>query len=113
VTYSNESKMRRLGVPRTLLENSGSVSEAVVRAMARGALKRAQAQVAVAVTGIAGPDGAVPGKPVGTVWLAWAIRRGNAVRVAVQLRHFRGDRESVRRKTVRAALTGLYALIGR
>jgi len=113
VTYSNESKMRRLGVPRTLLENSGSVSEAVVRAMARGALKRAQAQVAVAVTGIAGPDGAVPGKPVGTVWLAWAIRRRNAVRVAVQLRHFRGDRESVRRKTVRAALTGLYALIGR
>jgi nicotinamide-nucleotide amidase len=113
VTYSNESKMRRLGVPRTLLENSGAVSEAVVRAMARGALKRAQAQAAVAVTGIAGPDGAVPGKPVGTVWLAWAMRRGGAVRVAVQLRHFRGDRESVRRKTVRAALTGLYAFIGR
>ena len=113
VTYSNESKMRRLGVPRTLLENSGAVSEADVRAMARGAIKRAQAQVAVAVTGIAGPDGAVPGKPVGTVWLAWAMRRGGAVRVAVQLRHFRGDRESVRRKTVRAALTGLYALIGR
>jgi len=61
----------------------------------------------------AGPDGAVPGKPVGTVWLAWAMRRGSAVRVSVQLRHFRGDRESVRRKTVRAALTGLYALIGR
>jgi nicotinamide-nucleotide amidase len=113
VTYSNESKMRRLGVPRTLLKNSGAVSEAVVRAMARGALKRAQAQVAVAVTGIAGPDGAVPGKPVGTVWLAWAMRRGGAVRVDAQLRHFRGDRESVRRKTVRAALTGLYALIGR
>ena len=113
VTYSNESKMRRLGVPRTLLENSGAVSEAVVRAMAKGALGRAQAQVAVAVTGIAGPDGAVPGKPVGTVWLAWAMRRGSAVRVTVQLRHFRGDRESVRRKTVRAALTGLYALIAR
>lgn len=113
VTYSNESKMRRLGVPGTLLKNSGAVSEAVVRAMAKGALKRAQAQLAVAVTGIAGPDGAVPGKPVGTVWLAWAMRRGSAVRVVVQLRHFRGDRESVRRKTVRAALTGLYALIGR
>ncbi len=113
VTYSNESKMRRLGVPRTLLENSGAVSEAVVRAMAKGALRRAQAQVAVAVTGIAGPDGAVPEKPVGTVWLAWAMRRGSAVRVTVQLRHFRGDRESVRRKTVRAALTGLYALIER
>jgi nicotinamide-nucleotide amidase len=113
VTYSNESKMRRLGVPGTLLKNSGAVSEAVVRAMAKGALKRARAQVAVAVTGIAGPDGAVPGKPVGTVWLAWAMRRGGAVRVTVQLRHFRGDRESVRRKTVRAALTGLYALIAR
>ena len=113
VTYNNESKMRRLGVPGTLLKNSGAVSEAVVRAMAKGALKRAQAQVAVAVTGIAGPDGAVPGKPVGTVWLAWAMRRGSAVRVTVQLRRFRGDRESVRRKTVRAALAGLYALIER
>jgi nicotinamide-nucleotide amidase len=113
VTYSNASKMRRLGVPRALLDERGSVSEAVARAMARGALTRAQAQVAVAVTGIAGPDGAVPGKPVGTVWLAWAMRRGGAVRIAAQLRHFRGDREAVRRKTVQAALGGLYALIGR
>jgi nicotinamide-nucleotide amidase len=113
VTYSNDSKMRRLGVPRALLEKSGAVSEAVVRAMATGALKRARAQVAVAVTGIAGPDGAVPGKPVGTVWLAWAKRRGGAVRVAAQLRHFRGDRDSVRRKAVQAALTGLSALIER
>jgi nicotinamide-nucleotide amidase len=63
--------------------------------------------LSVAVTGIAGPDGAVPGKPVGTAWLAWAERRGRAIRVAVQLRHFRGDREAVRRKTVRAALRGL------
>ncbi len=61
VTYSNESKMRRLGVPRTLLRNSGAVSEAVVRAMASGALKRAQAQLAVAVTGIAGPGRRRPG----------------------------------------------------
>ena len=113
VTYSNASKMRRLGVPRALLDKHGAVSEAVVRAMAIGALKRAHAQVAVAVTGIAGPDGAVPGKPVGTVWLAWAMRRGGAVRIAAQLRRFRGDREAVRRKTVHAALTGLYALIGR
>jgi nicotinamide-nucleotide amidase len=81
--------------------------------MAIGALRRANAQVAVAVTGIAGPDGAVPGKPVGTVWLAWAMRRGRAIRVAAQLRHFRGDRESVRRKTVRAALAGLEAMIRR
>jgi nicotinamide-nucleotide amidase len=113
VTYSDAAKRRRLGVLRAVLDKHGAVSEAVVRAMAKGALRRAQAQVAVAVTGIAGPDGAVPGKPVGTVWLAWAMRRGGAVRLVVQLRHFRGDRDSVRRKTVRAALAGLYTLMRR
>jgi nicotinamide-nucleotide amidase len=107
VTYSNESKVHRLGVPRALLERSGAVSEATVRAMAAGALRRTKAQVAVAVTGIAGPGGAVPGKPVGTVWLGWATRRGGMIRVATQLKHFRGNRDSVRRKTVRAALAGL------
>ncbi|HME39939.1 MAG TPA: nicotinamide-nucleotide amidohydrolase family protein [Steroidobacteraceae bacterium] len=107
VTYSNESKILRLGVPRSVLKTQGAVSEATVRAMAAGALKRSGAQVAVAVTGIAGPGGAVPGKPVGTVWLGFATRRGRAIRVAVQLRRFRGGREAVRRKTVRAALEGL------
>jgi nicotinamide-nucleotide amidase len=107
VTYSNESKQRRLGVPRSVLQTQGAVSEATVRAMARGALERSGAQVAVAVTGIAGPGGAVPGKPVGTVWLGWAERRGRAIHVAAYLRHFRGDRDAVRRKTVRAALEGL------
>jgi nicotinamide-nucleotide amidase len=107
VTYSNESKVRHLGVPRTVLQKRGAVSEATVRAMAAGALRRSKVQVAVAVTGIAGPGGAVPGKPVGTVWLAWATRRNGAIRVATALRHFRGDREAVRRKTVRAALLGL------
>jgi nicotinamide-nucleotide amidase len=109
VTYSNPSKMRRLGVPRAVLEKSGAVSKRAVRAMAAGALRRTSAQIAVAVTGIAGPDGAVPGKPVGTVWLGWAIRRGGAIRVRTQLKHFRGDRDSVRRKTVRLALEGLLA----
>jgi nicotinamide-nucleotide amidase len=109
VTYSNESKVRRLGLPRAVLQKNGAVSEATVRAMAIGALKRARAQVAVAVTGIAGPGGATPGKPVGTVWLGWAVRRGGKIRVAARLRHFRGDRDSVRRKTVRAALIGLLA----
>ena len=90
-----------------MLKRHGAVSEASVRAMARGALKRTAAQVAVAVTGIAGPGGAVPGKPVGTVWLGWATRSGRVIRVAVQLRHFRGDRDAVSRKTVRAALQGL------
>jgi nicotinamide-nucleotide amidase len=110
VTYSNESKTLRLGVPRSVLRSDGAVSEAAVRAMAAGALKRTGAQLAVAVTGIAGPDGAVPGKPVGTVWLGWAERRGRGIRVAAQLRHFRGDREAVRRKTARVALEGLLDL---
>jgi nicotinamide-nucleotide amidase len=107
VTYSNESKQHRLGVPRSVLQTQGAVSEATVRAMARGALERSGAQMAVAVTGIAGPGGAVPGKPVGTVWLGWAKRRGRTIHVAAQLKHFRGDRDAVRRKTVRAALEGL------
>ena len=107
VTYSNESKVQRLGVPRSVLRTQGAVSEATVRAMAAGALKRTGAQLAVAVTGIAGPGGAVPGKPVGTVWLGWAERRGRRVHVDAELKHFRGDREAVRRKTVRAALAGL------
>jgi nicotinamide-nucleotide amidase len=75
--------------------------------MAVGALQRARADLAVAVTGIAGPGGAVPGKPVGTVWLGWATRRRKKISVAVQLKHFRGGREAVRRKTVAAALQGL------
>jgi nicotinamide-nucleotide amidase len=107
VTYSDESQVRRLGVPRAVLQRHGAVSEATARAMASGALRRSNAQAAVAVTGIAGPGGAVPGKPVGTVWLAWATRNPGALRVTTALRRFRGDRENVRRKTVRAALQGL------
>ena len=110
VTYSNESKALRLAVPRSVLKSAGAVSEATARAMAVGTLRVTAAHVAVAVTGIAGPGGAVPGKPVGTVWIAWALRRGRAVHVTVTLRHFRGDREAVRRKTVRAALEGVLKL---
>jgi nicotinamide-nucleotide amidase len=107
VTYGNAAKQSRLGVPLKLLRIHGAVSEPVARAMARGALLAAGADLTVAVTGIAGPGGAVPGKPVGTVWLAWAARRGRGLRVVTALRHFRGDRETVRRKTVAAALQGL------
>jgi len=110
VTYSNESKVSNLGVPDRLLEKHGAVSRAVARAMAHGALGRTTAQIAVAVTGIAGPGGAVPGKPVGTVWLAWAYRRGRTVRTVVHLKYFRGNREAVRRKTVRVALQGLLKI---
>src|SRR5258707_2423824 len=90
VSYSNESKVRRLGVPRAVLKKHGAVSESTVRAMAAGALRRSNAQVAVAVTGIAGPGGAVPGKPVGTVWLGWATRRGSAIPLHAPVRHFPG-----------------------
>jgi nicotinamide-nucleotide amidase len=109
VTYGNSAKSARLGVGRALLDRSGAVSGPVVRAMAAGALRRSGAALAVAVSGIAGPGGAVPGKPVGTVWFCWASRRGRSVRLRAERRLFRGDREAVRRKTVGLALEGLLA----
>jgi nicotinamide-nucleotide amidase len=112
VTYSNEAKECQLGVAHSLLIRHGAVSRATAEMMARGALSRSRADVAVAVTGIAGPGGAVPGKPVGTVWLAWAYRRRRKILVMVQLKHFRGNREAVRRKTVRVALQGLLKIPG-
>lgn len=110
ITYSNEAKTRALGVPRSVLARAGAVSEPIARAMALGALRRSGVQVAVAVTGIAGPGGAVPGKPVGTVWVAWASRRGRKISVTTALERFKGDRQAVRRKTVRRALAGLLDL---
>lgn len=110
VTYSNDAKVRRLGVARSLLDSEGAVSEAAARAMAEGALRRTGAAVAVAVTGIAGPDGAVPGKPVGTVWFCWATRRGRRFRFLTERKQFRGDRDAVRRSSVRHVLTQLLSL---
>ena len=107
VTYSNEAKTRSLGVPRSIIAREGAVSAGAARAMARGALRRTGAHLAVAVTGIAGPDGAVPGKPVGTVWLCWAVKAGPRVRLAAERRLFRGNREAVRRKAVAVALRGM------
>ena len=107
VTYGNEAKISRLGVKKSALRADGAVSESVARAMAQGALRRTGASVSVAVTGIAGPGGAVAGKPVGTVWLAWAVKRGRRVDVTTQLEHFEGDRDAVRRQTVHAALIGI------
>ena len=104
VTYSNAAKRRDLGVPQTMLDREGAVSEPTVRAMARGALARTGIEVAIAVSGIAGPDGAVAGKPVGTVWFAVAQRRGKAIEVTAHLKTFRGDREQVRRKAVQFGL---------
>jgi nicotinamide-nucleotide amidase len=107
VTYSNAAKTELLGVSAALIATHGAVSEEVVRAMLAGTLAHAPVQWAVAVTGIAGPGGAVPGKPVGTVWLAI----GSAARTQVQRLQLAGDRAAVREHTVRLALQGLRALV--
>jgi nicotinamide-nucleotide amidase len=109
VTYSNTAKQRRLGVGARRLATAGAVSEPVVRAMASGVLKGSAAGCAVAVSGIAGPGGAVPGKPVGTVWICWAWRTPRGLRTRTELHHFRGDRDTVRRRTAHRALQGLLA----
>jgi nicotinamide-nucleotide amidase len=110
VAYGNSAKTTLLGVLPAELAEHGAVSEAVVKAMALGALERAQADFAVAISGIAGPDGGTPGKPVGTVWFAWAWRHGRAVHVQARRKLFKGDREAVRRKAVASALAGVLEL---
>ena len=107
VTYSNEAKAEMLFVPQTTIDDFGAVSEPAARAMAEGALARSRAHVAVAVTGIAGPGGGVPGKPVGTVCFAWSAREGDT---RVVTRHLSGDRAAVRHASVTIALEGLVAL---
>ncbi len=109
VTYSNEVKVGALRVsPRTLARH-GAVSEAVAREMARGAIAASRTDLAVAVTGIAGPDGSSPGKPVGTVWFCWARRRGKSLRLRTRGVRFLGNRAAVRSKSVATALRGLLA----
>ena len=107
VTYSNAAKSELLGVPAALIAAHGAVSAEVATAMVRGALRRAPVQLAVAVTGIAGPGGAVPGKPVGTVWLAW----GSADALHAERLQLPGDRRAVRAATVLAALRRLIGLL--
>ncbi|TXH86662.1 MAG: CinA family protein [Rhodoferax sp.] len=109
VTYSNAAKTDLLGVDAALIDQHGAVSEPVARAMAQGALQHSKAQVAVAVTGIAGPTGGSADKPVGTVWLAWASPEG----VSAELQHFAGDRAAVRNATVVHALQGLVQRLQR
>ncbi|MEZ5591705.1 MAG: nicotinamide-nucleotide amidase [Gammaproteobacteria bacterium] len=111
VSYSNEAKQDLLGVSATTLRQHGAVSAETVAEMALGALQRSRAQYAVAVSGVAGPSGGSPEKPVGTVWLAWArpTQPGTPDGVSVRQQHclFSGDRDQVRRATVAAALQGL------
>jgi len=108
VTYSNTAKTELLNVPAELIAQHGAVSEEVAAAMAEGALGRSNAHVAVSTTGIAGPTGAVPGKPVGTVCFAWA----NNDAVHTERLQFDGDRKAVREQTVIHALQGLLRFIG-
>jgi len=107
VAYDNEFKAALLGVARGTLATEGAVSQATVREMAVGALGRLGGDVAVAVSGIAGPDGGGRGKTVGTVWFAWAIRSDDRSEVRTQLEVFPGDREAVRRQAVACALAGV------
>ena len=106
VTYSNLSKVELLEVEPQLLYEQGAVSEAVVRAMVQGALNHSVADLAVAISGVAGPQGGTPEKPVGTVCLAWQRRGRNADSRLVQLP---GNREAVREAAIRLALEGVLA----
>ena len=103
VTYSNAAKRELLGVSQKILSTKGAVSEETARAMARGALRKGRGSISVAITGIAGPGGGAPGKPVGTVCFAWARGR----KISSETRRFRGGRSRVRRQSVIHALRGV------
>lgn len=108
ITYTNESKQEMLGVSAQTLAEFGAVSEQTVREMAAGALKHSRAYITLAISGVAGPGGGTPDKPVGTVCMAWAVREGAGLS---QTFHFLGDRTAVRRQAVAAALQGVLRMI--
>ena len=110
VTYSDDAKVDLLGVKQETIGSHGAVSEAVAREMAVGALHQSSADYAVAVTGIAGPEGGTPAKPVGLVWFAWASLDGV---VEAKFEVFGGDRAAIRHQAVLAALEGMVALVSR
>jgi nicotinamide-nucleotide amidase len=110
VTYSNLSKQQMLGVREATLKQHGAVSEMTVREMVAGALRHSTAQVALAVSGIAGPDGGTADKPVGTVWFAWGIKNGETRAQRYQLG---GSRAEVREQSVRIALQGVSNLLNK
>lgn len=108
VTYSNEAKNTAIAVPMPLIVEHGAVSEPVAAAMAEGALRSSLAQIAVSVTGIAGPGGGSPDKPVGTVCFGWCLASRPAMAVT---RHFSGDRSTVRHRSAAYAMQGLIRLL--
>jgi len=107
VSYSNGAKESMLGVNPVTLSEHGAVSEDVVREMVQGVLNLSGADYAVAVSGIAGPDGGTEEKPVGTVWFAWAVRNKNLTSIHADIHFIKGDREAVRTRTVILALQGI------
>ena len=109
IAYSNQAKQQMLSVGEAALNQHGAVSEAVVREMVAGALQHSGAQVALAVSGIAGPDGGTPDKPVGTVWFAWGIKHGAT---HAQRHQISGSRAEVRAQSVHIALQGVLDLLG-
>jgi nicotinamide-nucleotide amidase len=111
VTYSNTAKMRDVGVSALTLQEHGAVSEETVREMANGALRVSGAEVAIAVSGIAGPDGGTAGKPVGTVWFGIATPEARGSAAICELQHFAGDRDQVRRQSVDYALRLVLRLL--
>jgi len=108
ITYTNEAKQQMLGVENSPLENSGAVSQPVVMAMAEGAIKNSSAKIAIATSGIAGPDGGTKEKPVGMVWIAWA---GKRYETESRCFYFDGDRESIRMQAALAAISGAIKFI--
>ncbi len=110
VTYSNTAKVRDLGVSAGTLESFGAVSEQTVREMAEGALRLSRANVALAVSGIAGPDGGTAEKPVGTVWFCAAAREDSAIDIIAEQQLFEGDRARVRSRSVQHALRMILRL---
>lgn len=108
ITYSNAAKMAMLGVQPETLDRWGAVSEQTVREMAEGALSHSDANIALSVSGIAGPGGGSPNKPVGTVCFGWAVRSGP---VWSQVRHFPGDRQMIRRQAVQASLLEVFGYL--
>ena len=110
VAYSNALKQSLLGVSAATLEAHGAVSELTAREMASGALLRLGADLAVSVTGIAGPDGGQPDKPVGTVWFSWAWQQGSRLEAQAAKVRFEGDREAVRRQAVAFSLQQVLEL---
>lgn len=109
ITYANAAKVEMLGVPEEILATHGAVSEETAMAMAAGALKHSHAQATLAISGIAGPGGGTPQKPVGLVCYGWALADGTVLSSTCRLD---GDREEIRSRAVAAALRGLIELLG-